>query len=48
MALVVGAGFVYASVLVGPRHAAGAMAAALVGTLVVIAMFVNELERARS
>jgi protease PrsW len=48
MALVIGASFVYASVLVGPRHAAGAMGGALVGAVVVIAMFVNDLEPAHA
>jgi RsiW-degrading membrane proteinase PrsW (M82 family) len=45
MALVVGATFVYACTLVGPRHAAVVMAGALVGTTIVIAMFANDLER---
>jgi hypothetical protein len=45
MALVVGASFVYACTLVGPRHAAVVMAGALVGTTIVIAMFANDLER---
>ena len=46
MSLVVGASFVYACTLVGPRHAAIAIAGALVGTTILIAMFANELERA--
>ena len=46
MELVVGATFVYACTLVGPRHAAVAIAGALVGTTIVIAMFANDLERA--
>jgi RsiW-degrading membrane proteinase PrsW (M82 family) len=45
MALVVGASFVYASGLVGPRHAAFAMASSLLGAIIVIAMFVRELAR---
>ena len=48
MALVSGATFIYGSVLVGPRHAAWAMGAALVGALVVIAMFINDLEHAHT
>src|SRR6185437_2472881 len=44
MAAVVGASFVYACTLVGPRHAAAVMAGALAGTVIVIAMFANDLE----
>jgi len=48
LTLVSGATFIYASMFVGPRHAASAMGAALVGALVVIAMFINDLEHAHS
>jgi hypothetical protein len=43
MTLVTGASFVYASVLVGPLHAARAMAIALIGMVVVIVKFTSDL-----